>query len=474
MLAYGPDAMVRTFSQQLERDSRILRGVIAVLLLVLTASIGARHFGARAGWFSAGVLVTCFSLPHAVRADGTQLLSTLLAWLGAAGLADAIFRPRRGLEVRLIFAYAALGLAFVTGGLLPALWPLGGLALYLGLKKRPASWNGVHIGAGLAIIVGLAIPWYGAMTERYGAEFLRHAPFFPYAAEPRGSWFAGPVIILSFLVLGLFPWSALLPGAILHAATWWRRGGPAPEVRRAKETEEEHAAHFYIAMLAGSLAPLLFYPTPPLTAVLPAAPAAALLCGRLLDHAYEDAERVAGPIARAAGMLALVGTLTAIMVAFAATPIRGASAQLRELGAALFITSWAPFLANFAGRRLLAAMLLALPVAVGTPLTTLRVLPAMENYLSARAVAATMESAAPPRATLVLLEPPPPTLRLYGEHNLVEADSLAVTLREQRAPDGLAYLAFRPDREREVARRAGVPIEVLLRTPVLVLARVGL
>ena len=83
-----------------------------------------------------------------------------------------------------------------------------------------------------------------------------------------------------------------------------------------------------------------------------------------------------------------------------------------------------------------------------------------------------METVAPERATLVLLEPPPPTLRLYGAHNLVIADSLLSTLHAERAIDGLAYLAFRPAREHDAARGAASPLEILLRTPALVLARV--
>ena len=49
---------------------------------------------------------------------------------------------------------------------------------------------------------------------------------------------------------------------------------------------------------------------------------------------------------------------------------------------------------------------------------------------------------------------------------------LARALETHRASDGLAYVAFRPSREPEVARAARGPIEIVLRTPSLVLARV--
>ena len=471
ILAYGPDATILLLSRSPVLHSRILRAIVAMLLVIVAASAAAVQFGARAGLFSAGVLLTTFVLPHAARMDGTQLLASLFAWLGCSGLADAMFDSRRGRDVRLALSYASLGLALVTGGPWPALWPLGGVALYAGLKRRRELWNRVQPLAGLLLMIGLATPWYGVMIERHGAEFLKHAPFFPYATEPRGPILSEPVVMLSFLVIEMFPWSALLPGAILHAATWWRVGGSAPALERARESKEENAAHFFIACLVAGLVPILFYPAPPLTAVLPAAPAAALLCGRLLDHAYEDVTRVAAPIGRAALMLALIGSMSALMLTLAANSLREASGGLRLLATALFVTSWLPFLASFAGRRLLAAVLIALPVVVGGPIVSLRLLPEMESCLSTRAVARAMESAAPPIATLVLLEPPPATLRWYGEHNLVVARSLNATLEAERADDGLAYVAFRPSREREVAKSVNAPLEILLRTPTLVLAR---
>jgi hypothetical protein len=115
---------------------------------------------------------------------------------------------------------------------------------------------------------------------------------------------------------------------------------------------------------------------------------------------------------------------------------------------------------------------MTLPVALGTPAVTLRLMPAMESYLGTRGVAEATDSILPPLATLVLIDPPPPTLRLYTQRNLVVADSLATALGDWRAENGFTYLAFRPARERDVTRASPAPPEILLRTPTLVLARV--
>ena len=495
LLAYAPDAVVRILSRSPLLRSRQFRACAAVLLIIVTASVGAEHFGARAAWFSGLVLATSLGLPLASRTDGTQLLATLFGWVGCAGLADAVFGRRAGLGLRLVVAYAALATALVCAGPLPALWPLGGLALYAVLARAPEVWRRAHVGAGLVLMAGLALPWYGAMCERYGGAFLGRVPFFPYAIEARGPWYAGPVLMLSLLVVGFFPWSTLLPAAILHAATWWRAarpriGGAAPGIGPSaagrhpaapdlppsdpirREQREEGAAHFFIASLLAGLVPILVYPGPPLPAVLPALPAAALLCGRLLDHLNENAERLAVPIGRATLMLSLFGSVGAVSFALVSTRVPEAAKAFRSLGSLLLTTSWAPFLANFIGRRRLAAALMALPVALGAPAMTVFVVPAMEGYLNVRDVAEAMTAVSPPHAPLVLVDPPPSSLRLYTRRNLVDGSSLGPSLARFHATDGLTYVAFRPSREHEVARAAPAPLEILIRTPSMVLARV--
>lgn len=493
VLGYVFEALGRWLAPGSPLASRTVRAIAALALVLLTGSIAARQFGPRAGVCAAAVLVTTFGLPLATRTDGTQLLGTLLAWVGIAGFADAIFGRPAGRDMRLVAAYGALGAAFVVAGPLAALWPLAGLALYLRLARDRGAWRSVRPLAGLAIVIGFAAPWYVAMADVHQGAFLARAPFFPYGTQPRGPWFLGPALAVGFLVVAAFPWSALLPGAALHAATWWRRGraSRAAALMRviglvapdqplsgqraadpiARERREEGAAHFFVACLIAALVPIVFYPGPPLTAALPALPAAAILCGRFLDHALEDPQRLRGPIATAGRMLALIGTVAAIELAWLAPRLREAAPALRLLAVTVLLTSWAPFLADLIGRRRVAAALLLLPVAIGVPVVTLRLLPAIEDYLNTRSVANAMTVASPQRAPLVLLDPAAPSLRLYARRHLVLADSLDRTLREFRAADSLTYVAFRPMREREFARRAGAPLEILMRTPSLVLAR---
>jgi 4-amino-4-deoxy-L-arabinose transferase-like glycosyltransferase len=481
--AYALDVLASWRGPASPAHSRRTRAILAVLLVLVTGVAGARHFGARAGVFASGVLVTSVVLPLAARSDGTQLLGSLFAWIGCEGLADVVFGRARGRDLRLVVTYGALAAALVCAGPLTALWPLGGLALYLALARDREDWRRARPLAGLAIMLGVALPWYGAMIERHGAVFLRQVPFFPYGAGPPLPWFAGAVFAIPFLVLGGFPWSALLPDAMGHAATWWRGrlpllrvGSTGPQLPPAatieRERREEGAAHFFIAALLAALAPILFYPSCPLTAAMPAAPAAALLCGRLLDHLFEDPKRLALAITRSALTLAVAGTVASVGLAVLASRLPEAAPELRLLGAASLLACWAPFLADLLRRRRLAVLLMALPVAVGMPIVSLHVLPAMEDWLDARRAAQALEVVAPVRAPVLLAGAPPPSLRFYLRHNLVMARPEPGALREYRAADGMTYLAFRPEREREVAREVETPLEILTRTPTLVAARV--
>ena len=129
MASYALDVLAEWRHPGSPSTSRILRAIAAIALLLLTASIGAQHLGARAGWIAAGVLGSSIAFPLAARTDGTQVLATLFGWAGCAGFADALFGRRGGREARLLVAYGGLAAALLCGGLLPALWPFAGAAL---------------------------------------------------------------------------------------------------------------------------------------------------------------------------------------------------------------------------------------------------------------------------------------------------------------------------------------------------------
>jgi 4-amino-4-deoxy-L-arabinose transferase-like glycosyltransferase len=148
--------------------------------------------------------------------DATLALWTTVAayafmrgWLGAP--------PRRDWYV---LAWAAAALATLAKGPVGVLVPLAGVVAYLaiagGLRQ---AWRESRPVAGLVLFLLLAAPWYAAMFWLHGAT---------YAARARGETLGrvfrtvtGPggtvLFYVPVLLVGLFPWSAVLPEAVVAA-----------------------------------------------------------------------------------------------------------------------------------------------------------------------------------------------------------------------------------------------------------------
>jgi len=461
MLAYIPEIAVWVISGGVRAApaplrSRQVRALGALALVLLTGSIASRQFGTRAGWCSAIALVTTLGVPLAARTDGTQIFATILGWCAAGVLSATALESRPGRDRGLVLAYAALAGALLVGGPLCALWPPGGVALYCALVRDRAAWSRTRPLAGLAIVLGIAIPWYGSQLYLHGAAWLARALWFPYGLDPHAAWFTGPLVALSVLVLACFPWSVLMPEATRYAAI----------------EPDAHAAHLAIALMACALVPVAIHPGVPLSAALPALPAAAMLCGRFIDHVLEDPPPLAPAVARAARTLALLGTGGALLLAVAAARVPEAASDVRLLAAVTFLTAWLPLLAVWRSLHRVAVAFIALPIAVGAPLASVFALPHLEGYLNARSVAIAMNERSPSDAPLAVFGPPPPSLNLYARRNVLEIPAERAALTAVRAEDGFAYAAFPPGLASDVTRRLGEAPEVLWSTPSLMLTRI--
>jgi 4-amino-4-deoxy-L-arabinose transferase-like glycosyltransferase len=480
---YAPEVLVRRVLVRLlpgtdeamtdVAASRLMRALLAAALALAVTAIGTRVFGARSGWLAGCVMASSLGLPLAARADGVQVYATLLAWLGI-GQWIALFTARaRVPNVSLTLGWLGLGAAAITGGLLPALWPLAGFGLYFALAREHGGWRALDPWVGVIVIAGACLPWYGLMTAIHGPDFVSHAPWFPYASGVRGSWLAGPPLALSYAVVVSFPWTPLLAGALADAALRLRRAAGRRVAVLPLDTE--HVEHLLLAlMLAGAL-PIALYPGPPLTAALPVLPAVALLVGRFADRVL-DRQLPASALTHAVRWLAVIGTAFALAGLTLASRLPDAVNELRLFSVVMFLAAWAPLLADLRGARRVAVALFALPAALGAPLLLTRVLPALEPWLNAHAVAEAMQRVSPPLAPLVVFDPPPPSLRESLRRNFLSRSVVTRGDADAAARDGFVYAAYRPASEAR-ARAALAPLgetpEVLARTPVLVLVRVS-
>lgn len=448
--------------------SRLARVLLAAGLALLVAIIGQRCFGARAGWLGACALASMVALPLTARADGSQLLATLCAWLAIGGFLSLTKKSRDSGDATRLLSWLGLGAAALTGGPLSGLWPLAGFALYFALARTTGGWKPLRPVAGGVLVLGLIMPWYGAMAILHGKAFLAHVLWFPYAAETRGAWYAGPLLAFSFTLVLSFPWTPVMGAALRDATARLQRKRPdSPRDLR----DEGHVASLLLALVFAGAAPIALYPGPPLTAAMPAMPAIALLCGRFLDRVL-DGDVEGAWLTHATRMTAAVGTAAALVVVMFAPRLPQASLALRQLAVVLLLASWAPLLADLLLRRKLAAALFALPVALGAPLLQTQVLPRIEPWLDARPAADAMLSTAPPDAALLLLDPPPPSLRLALARNFVLLRPPLATLPRFVSRDGYTYVAFTPEREHDALHAAQAPLEILRRSPSLILARV--
>lgn len=121
--------------------------------------------------------------------------------------------------------YAGMALATLTKGPVGFAVPLITALLYLiATRQWRVFWQRGTPIAGTLLFLILAGPWYVAMLMIHGDAYSSQAKVHtvgrflaPMEGHGGGWWFYFPV-----LLLGFYPWSALLPAAVLRAYTTWR------------------------------------------------------------------------------------------------------------------------------------------------------------------------------------------------------------------------------------------------------------
>jgi 4-amino-4-deoxy-L-arabinose transferase-like glycosyltransferase len=124
--------------------------------------------------------------------------------------------------------YIGMALATLTKGPVGFAVPILAAALYLTWTRRWREYwqKGVPL-AGLLLFILLAAPWYAAMFLVHGDAYATGAKantigrFLSPMEGHQGTIF----FYLPVLLLGFFPWSALLPVPLYHAFKNWRSSG---------------------------------------------------------------------------------------------------------------------------------------------------------------------------------------------------------------------------------------------------------
>ena len=255
-----------------EFSSRLVSALAAISGVGVIYGIGRDLWGRRVGLVSGLILATSFGYFIFSRIIVTDMLFTALLaatfWAALRGLLDE--RPRPGI---MLLAYASMGLAILTKGLIGLVFPLltiGGLLL---VTRDWQLLRRLELLRGGAIFLAITAPWHilmGVKNPDFFWFYFVHEHFLRFVGQRELDYAPMPLyVFLIMVVIWAFPWSVFLPVAL-------RRYWP-----RAVESREDRGTLFILLWAASVVGFFALTPSRLEYYSMPAFPALALLVGRL-------------------------------------------------------------------------------------------------------------------------------------------------------------------------------------------------
>lgn len=292
-----------------ETAARLPSALSALGATLLVYLLGDRFFGRRAACLSAAAFATCFKVIWQGRFGQIDMMLTFLVtlaiWFWARG-----YTEKRPALYPLFFL--AAGLATLAKGPVGLLPPLLSILAFLGATRDWEEMRRLRIGRGLLLWAAVVLAWVVPAALDAGPDYLRTILFKQNVTRYANPWhhFAPPYYYLEILPAELFPWSFLLPVAIVAG---WRRL-VAPRARQG----------FLFALCWAAVTVLFFSLSPAKRSVyiLTMYPAAALLVGAGLDLLASEWPRA--PRGWRRGAVIPLGALAGlVLLAGAALPVVG-------------------------------------------------------------------------------------------------------------------------------------------------------
>lgn len=404
-----------------ETAARLPAALAGLGCLLLTYALGRRYFSNRAALSGTLVLATTFRFAVWTRMALTDMpvmfwmLAVLYCFLSA--IEDDPHRGRWAL-----MGWAAVGLGALTKGPVIAI-PLLILAVYVAWTRQYAAIVRLRVGVGILLAAAIALPWYAWMTWLHGRAFLDFAigheliarygySSIPFQSQGRSAlWY--PRIYLGDAA----PWTLF----ILAAAAWaWSR-------RKTFDTQTTRGVT--LAVIWFVIVFLVFTPSrfkmPHY--ILPAYPAAALLTGLFVDHAFLEKPGALWRIpvvVTAFSAVVLAGVLALLLHNGFDTPWIGAGMLLPcAIGAA----GAAMLTLDLMGRRVAAFHAFIGGLALSIAFVALYTAPRdLQRYQPIRALGQRVASlAAPDDRVAIYSRLGGPGLIFYGQHNIEWIDDPA-------------------------------------------------
>jgi len=278
-LQYWATAAVYSVAGVSEWSSRLWSASLGFLCLALTFGWTRTLYGSGAG--RAALLALAVS-PYFLVVSHLNLLDAgFTFWLVAAVFAftRAQTAPEAsGVERRwMLAAWALAALAVLSKGIVVGVLAGSSLIVYSLMERDVRPWRRLHALAGVALFVALAAPWFIVVSLRnpgFASFFFVHehfARFLTTVHQRVEPWW----YFLPLLLLGVLPWIAPLPRAVLSA---WRESGHEVEAADVAAAPAFKPRRFLLIFAAvtlvffsasgSKLAPYILPMFPPLAAVV--------------------------------------------------------------------------------------------------------------------------------------------------------------------------------------------------------------
>jgi 4-amino-4-deoxy-L-arabinose transferase-like glycosyltransferase len=336
-------ASIRLFGVN-EWSLRLWPALLALLGCMSVYVLGLRLYGPGAGLAAAAVLAS--SPLYDLLGGVLSLDMPVSAWITAALAAFLLgVREPPGASRRawLYAFYVLTALAVLTKGLVGIVLPALVIGAWIAILGEWRLLREIHLATGLGLVLAVAAPWHILVSQahpEFAQFYLVHEHLQRYLTTQHGRyqpvWYFVPV-----LIVGFFPWCALLPAALRGA---W------PQLWR--ERRERREQWFLLLWAALPFAFFSLSDSKLIPHVLPVLPPLAVLIGAAAARHWQRGTppgRAALVLAGALGVLLGAGW---VALPFLRPGAASVSAALAQLGGAYYAigTVWllagaAPWLA---------------------------------------------------------------------------------------------------------------------------------
>ncbi|HEY4563704.1 MAG TPA: glycosyltransferase family 39 protein, partial [Thermoanaerobaculia bacterium] len=205
-----------------ETSARLPSALSAIGALLLVYLMGERFFGRRAAWLAAAAFGTCFKVIWQARFGQIDMFLTALVTLGVWCWVRGYTEKRPGFYWGF---FLAAGLATMAKGPVGLLPPLLAILAFLWITGDREEIRRLRIGRGLLLWAAVMLAWLVPAGLEAGPDYLRQIVFRQTVTRYATPWhhFAPPWFYLTVIPGDFFPWSFLLPTAIVVG--WKRRAG---------------------------------------------------------------------------------------------------------------------------------------------------------------------------------------------------------------------------------------------------------